>query len=131
VNFSTQTIDKARRLLTDDKVSQDAEHPAIWHVASSSGIRTYRVASDYLPSTRTLTWISCTCPHGEHQGAGEARCYHVAAVLLRLKERGGLTGLGRWVLALQCDEVHQHGEEGWRPAGDDNMHEHWVEEKIG
>lgn len=90
--FSADVIAKARKLLgktVEGKpaVRRDTDHPAVWWVVPSSGsARDYRVQSDYNAATGTLSWITCTCPHGLNKGGGTTRCYHAAAALLLIKE---------------------------------------------
>jgi uncharacterized Zn finger protein len=84
--FNPDVVRKAEKLLTEDGVTADTDHPhAIWWVTGSNGDN-YRVQADYDPTRRTLSWITCTCPHGLNAGGGAARCYHVAAVLLLLRD---------------------------------------------
>jgi hypothetical protein len=80
VGFSDNVLDKASTILDD--VQPDETYPHVWWVPSSSSATLYRVQEDYRPDTHSLTWVTCTCPHGLNKGAGEARCYHVAAVLM-------------------------------------------------
>lgn len=91
--FSPDVIAKAEKLLGaklpdgTPKVLQDLEHPSVWWVTPSSGAsRRYRVQSDFQPGSRTLSWITCTCPHGINKGGGTTRCYHAAAVLLLIRD---------------------------------------------
>jgi hypothetical protein len=83
--FSDTVLAKAKAL-SDEKVMPDDDYPDIWWVEASSGDQFYRVQSDYDPGTRTLSWVTCTCPHGLNAGAGETTCYHAAAVLMRLRD---------------------------------------------
>jgi hypothetical protein len=92
--FTPDVIGKAHKLLGartpegEPKVLQDPEHPNIWWVTPSSGAaKRYRVATDWQPGTRNLSWITCTCPHGLNKGGGTTRCYHAAAALLLLREK--------------------------------------------
>lgn len=91
--FSPEVVLKAERLLgakTEDgqpKLLRDKQFPAIWWVTSSAGgTRRYRVQSDYDPATKKLSWCTCTCPHGMAKGGGTSRCYHVAAVLMSVRD---------------------------------------------
>lgn len=93
MNFSEPVLKKARHLLKGERVTRDDEHPAIWWVGSSAGDRTYRVQSDFDPTSRVLTWVTCTCPHGLNTGAGTAFCYHVAAVLMLLRDEQTVGGI--------------------------------------
>jgi len=85
--FSDATIQKAKDVLAVglDAVKQDETYPNIWWVLSSSGAVSYRVQHDYNPERHSLTWITCTCPHGLNVGAGETSCYHAAAVLMMIQ----------------------------------------------
>lgn len=87
LNYSMEVLVKAHKLLDSDRIRADDQFANIWWVDSSSGNSIYRVQSDFKPETRKLTWITCTCPHGLFNGAGETRCYHAAAVLLLLRQR--------------------------------------------
>jgi len=107
--FSPDVIAKAQKLLAkkmpdgEPALTQDPGHASVWWVVPSSGAaRRYRVQSDYARATRTLSWITCTCPHGLNKGGGTTRCYHAAAVLLLIREEmkekekadGGVDGTG-------------------------------------
>jgi hypothetical protein len=85
--FSPEVVDKAHRLLAEKRLRVDDDFANVWWVVSSSGANLYRVQSDWNPETKKLRWVTCTCPHGLHAGAGETRCYHAAAVLLLLREQ--------------------------------------------
>lgn len=86
MNFSEPVLKKARRLLASQRVTRDKQFDAIWWVRSSAGDHTYRVQSDFDRNTRQLTYVTCTCPHGLIVGAGTSHCYHVAAVLMLLRD---------------------------------------------
>jgi hypothetical protein len=87
IEYSEAVRAKARKLLDDpDRVRADVEHANIWYVQASDGVSYYRVQCDYDSAFRTLSWITCTCPHGLKVGAGETACYHAAAVLILLQE---------------------------------------------
>ena len=47
----------------------------------------YRVSADLDLETGELSWINCTCAHGEKAGGGYSHCYHAGAVLLLLTGR--------------------------------------------
>lgn len=74
---------KAHRLLDEDRVHRDEEHPNIWWVDATPEKR-YRVQCDWDPESKHLSWITCTCPHGLHSGVDDQKCYHIAAVLIVL-----------------------------------------------
>jgi len=78
--FSPAVISKGKTLPVDE-----TQFVNVYWVQSSSGDKSYRVQTDFNPKTRKVTWASCTCRHGMNRG-GRARCAHVVAVLLRLKE---------------------------------------------
>lgn len=81
--FSAAVLAKADKLLaTPQGLVPDPEFPNIWWVTPSGGGKRYRVQANYDPETRTLSWITCTCPHGMNKGAGATKCYHAAAVLI-------------------------------------------------
>lgn len=75
VEWSAGSIDKAERLLEQDKVHADPTAEGVWWV---EGSKRYRVQTD------GRTWITCTCPSG--MKGGRPRCYHTAAVLMRYLE---------------------------------------------
>ena len=85
MNFSDDVLLKAERLIETKRINQDPDHEELWFVKSSRGDSTYRVQSDYDSKTNHLRYISCTCPHGLNSG-GSARCYHVAAVLMLIRD---------------------------------------------
>jgi len=91
--FSDMVVLKAERLLGKTNpdgtptMIQDSSFPNVWWVTpSAGGDKRYRVSSDWNPQTRTLSWVTCTCPHGASQGGGFSRCYHVAAALMLLRD---------------------------------------------
>jgi len=91
--FSDTVVLKAERLLGKTNpdgtptMIQDSSFPNVWWVTpSAGGDKRYRVSSDWSPETRTLSWVTCTCPHGANQGGGFSRCYHVAAALMLLRD---------------------------------------------
>jgi hypothetical protein len=86
MHFSEPVLKKARKLIGSERVSRDQQFDAIWWVKSSASDHTYRVQSDFDRVTRKLSWVTCTCPHGLNVGAGTASCYHVAAVLMLLRD---------------------------------------------
>jgi hypothetical protein len=91
--FSVDVVGKAHELLDQERVMPDPEFVNIWWVTSSDGEHTYRVQSDYSARNNTLSWITCTCPHGLNQGGGTTRCYHAAAVLIKIRRgREGWVG---------------------------------------
>lgn len=83
--FSDAVLEKAKAL-SDEQVTPDDSYPDIWWVEASGGERYYRVQTDFNPVSRTISWVTCTCPHGLNAGAGETTCYHAAAVLIRLRD---------------------------------------------
>jgi hypothetical protein len=90
--FSAETLGKARRARQLGLVRQDEEHRHVWWVNSlRAGGGRYRVQEDVecVQGEVVLTWVTCTCPHGLNIGAGQASCYHVAAVLLGYLEAPG------------------------------------------
>ena len=83
--FSEATLVKARKMIGEEKVTQDRVHPVTWWVRSASVDDAYRVQSDFDSVTGEVTWCSCTCAHGRNTGYGTAHCWHVAAVLMLLR----------------------------------------------
>lgn len=89
IAYSEDVLHKANALLAQGhKISEDQSSPGIFWVNSSNGEHVYRVQTDYRAELGSLTWITCTCPHGLFTGAGSSHCYHAAAALLILRERG-------------------------------------------
>jgi hypothetical protein len=87
IEFSEAVRTRARTLLADpDRVEADEQHRNIWYVRGSDGETRYRVQCDFDQAFRTLSWITCTCPHGLNVGAGETACYHAAAVLMLIRD---------------------------------------------
>lgn len=71
--------EKARALVEQSQVRQDANFTEIWWVPSSDGSKQYRVQVGQ-------EYMTCTCPHGMHKGGGDPSCYHVRAVRMALEE---------------------------------------------
>jgi hypothetical protein len=128
--FSANVVLKAERLLgkvNEDGTKamlQDLEFPNIWWVTPSAGsaAKRYRVSSDWSETTQTLTWVTCTCPHGANTGGGTSRCYHAAAALMLLRDAK---------LAAEHEVVTDdtpHGDDGrlctcgWPTEADRSMH---------
>lgn len=79
--FSTAVIKAAEKLEAEEgRVVEDSEFPGIWWIEGEHG--RYRVQLDQDDPPR---WITCTCAHGRKKGAGDVRCKHAAAVLMRIK----------------------------------------------
>jgi len=89
IEYSREVLTKARALADNpDHLRADLEFDNIWWVVSSNGEHIYRVQADYDREARTVSWITCTCPHGLNSGAGQTHCYHAAAILLTLRDEG-------------------------------------------
>lgn len=92
-NLSAHVLGKARQAVRLGLVRIGREEVrSPWKVRSlRHKIDTeYRVSADLDLETGELSWINCTCAHGEKAGGGYSHCYHAAAVLLFLtKERNG------------------------------------------
>lgn len=90
--FSPSVIDKARTLIAEGKVEEVRDliiiDPPDRQIRSFQvvGSRPYRVRTDAAGST--ASWITCTCPHGQHAGSMVAKCSHAVAVLITVKEEG-------------------------------------------
>jgi len=69
--FSDDVLDKATALVQPGvgRVKQDETYPHVWWVEGSGG-KSYRVQEDYDEERHSLTWVTCTCPHGLNRGAG-------------------------------------------------------------
>lgn len=78
--FSLDVIDKAHRYIRESRVKQGAD--GVWWVSGSAIPITYRVQTD--AADGKATWITCSCPHGQHAG-GLAKCSHAVAVLLTIR----------------------------------------------
>lgn len=86
--FSDEVIEKAKRYLAENRVAIDPEQDTVfWVTGTTQHQRAYRVQTDADPKTRKVTWIACTCPHGQNVGAGTAKCSHVVAVLMLIRDR--------------------------------------------
>jgi uncharacterized Zn finger protein len=83
LEFSTQVLEKAKKF-SDEDVRQDPTYSTVWWVQGSAEYP-YRVQIGLVGWS--IQYVTCTCPHGLKQGVGEASCSHVAAVLMRLRER--------------------------------------------
>lgn len=78
VRWSAESIRKAERLISDEKVHRDADHDDVYFVEGSGG-QNYRIQTD------GHTWASCTCPNGMR--TSRPSCYHLAAVLMLIADR--------------------------------------------
>lgn len=84
IDFSIEVRAKARRYLAQQRVfATDAPGR---YIVRGSAPRPYVVHTDADPVRRRVSYISCSCSHGTHQGAGAAWCSHAAAVLIALQE---------------------------------------------
>jgi hypothetical protein len=93
LTYSAEVLDKAHELLARGGLRPDEEFANIWWITSlNTPGALYRVQSDFNPEKRSLSWITCTCPHGLIVGAGQTHCYHAAAVLITLREAQGKSG---------------------------------------
>lgn len=77
-NYSRAVLEKAKKL-KEDCLTPHPTSADTWQVTSS---RTGKVHNVQVYEN----FIVCTCTHGKHSG-GFARCYHAAAVELRLEEK--------------------------------------------
>lgn len=75
--WSLEVIRKAEDLVSSDGVSQDPDQEQVWYAKGVGGY--YRLQTD------GESWITCTCPNG--QRIGLPKCYHSAAVLLKIEEQ--------------------------------------------
>lgn len=82
--FSEAVIDKARDYLVKDAVRRDRASAGVYWVAGSAK-KPYMVSTDADPEARTASVASCTCPHGKNN-PGRARCSHVVAVLVTVRD---------------------------------------------
>lgn len=73
--FSAYVAKKARKLIKDGMLRQDAEHPSIWWV----GATTSETKDVYRVEIREPI-SSCSCRHGLNHGTG-AKCSHVLAAI--------------------------------------------------
>jgi len=78
--FSPDVITKAYGYVGDGKVFRSS--PGVWEV---HGTARYLVHTDADPETRSVTWASCSCPHGKQAPRKFPVCSHVAAVLAVVK----------------------------------------------
>jgi len=81
--FAPSTLTKARKLITTapELITQDPQFPRVWWVGSiRDPKKKYRVEVGEFPDVGP--WAMCTCTHGLNS-VGRARCYHVAAMLMR------------------------------------------------
>jgi hypothetical protein len=83
IEFSAETLASARRAV----VEPDPTAENVWWVRSLNRDTRYRVQTDYNPRKNTVSWATCTCPHGMHAGPAQTRCYHVGAVLMEIVAR--------------------------------------------
>ena len=82
--FSDAVLAKAYGYVAGHVYARDEQ---VWIVRGS---KRYVVRTDADPVKRTVTWASCTCPHGTQAPVGFPRCSHVAAVLIVVKEGIGV-----------------------------------------
>jgi hypothetical protein len=83
IEFSPETLSRARQA----EATPDPTAENVWWVRSINRDSRYRVQTDYNADRNTVTWVTCTCPHGMHAGPDQTRCYHVAAVLMEILAR--------------------------------------------
>lgn len=83
-DFSEQTIRKAREVVRRRLLARDDADKHVWWVQSLRTEERYRVQEDvrWHDGRWSLTWVTCSCPHGRNVGAGQPHCYHCASVLL-------------------------------------------------
>lgn len=77
-NFSEPVLAKARRILSEGRLSLSYDQESLWMVDNGKG-EEYRVryGGTYLPS--------CSCPHGTFS-LSDPSCAHLAAVVLYVLE---------------------------------------------
>jgi len=104
-DFSDETIRKAREVIRRRLLTLDDSDKHVWWVQSlrPNGDR-YRVQEDvrWHDGRWSMTWITCSCPHGRNVGAGQPHCYHCASVLLSylavpypVRAQSGARGISR------------------------------------
>lgn len=81
--FSQDVLSKAQRYYENNKVLMD-DGGVFWVVGSAR--KPYRVQTDFNWDNGQLRWVSCSCLHGGNTSAGRAKCSHVVAVLLMLRD---------------------------------------------
>lgn len=82
--FSEAVLTKARSYVEAGAVLQDARDDAVWWVQPADPTeRPYRVV--LIVQDGQVTSRSCTCRHGQ-SALGGARCSHIVASLLRLRD---------------------------------------------
>ncbi len=84
-DFSDETIRKAREVVRHRLLARDDSDKHVWWVQSlRPGGERYRVQEDvrWHNGRWSMTWVTCSCPHGRNVGAGQPHCYHCASVLL-------------------------------------------------
>ena len=79
-SFSETVLLKAYEYVAGRVVARD---DGVWIVRGS---KRYVVRTDADSDKRTVTWASCTCPHGTQAPVAFPRCSHVAAVLIVVRE---------------------------------------------
>lgn len=76
-HWSAATLAKAEGLLeTPEALSQDTEQPTVWWISGGRPEKPYRVQTD------GEHFITCSCPNGLQ--SSRPRCYHSAAVMLKI-----------------------------------------------
>lgn len=83
--FSDDVISKAKGFVRRKVVTPDPEVAGVYFVQGSAK-KPYRVQTDASLRRGKVTWASCTCPHGRNLSTGTARCSHVVAVLMVIRE---------------------------------------------
>lgn len=82
--FSPEVLRKAEKYLEEGRVQAAGDDV---FVVKGSARWPYRVQTDANPVTRSVTWASCTCPHGSNTGGPRLPfCSHVAAVLMVIRD---------------------------------------------
>lgn len=84
-DFSEMSIEKARELVFNHRISLEKEDGQVW-VYGVQGSQFYVVR---LTLGEDFAFTECTCPNGQNR-TGHAKCYHAAAA------RVLQAGLGAW-----------------------------------
>jgi len=101
IEFSDFTLEKGRRYADEGRVSRLTDDSYV-----VAGTEDYRVTIE--TSAGAPAWAICSCPHGRSavEYADLAKCSHVVAVLLTIRQRDeSMRGLAVFDAALRRTRV--------------------------
>lgn len=83
--FSSEVLSKGQTYYVQRATRMRSLGSGVFTVRGTAN-EPYVVRTDADRAARTMSWATCTCAHGRNAGGGLARCSHVVAVLLAVRE---------------------------------------------